>query len=589
LYVADRTASKLYIVDETSFTKMGEVSLPESPWNIAVAPDGEHLLILYGESGTVSVMDLGTMTEETSLSGLNLGLAGAVFSADGTKAYVAHYHAQQGGVSVIDVGIDVGDGVHVVPLDAGEVAEGVDFGNRALNTPPVAEAGGPYTIDEGHDAVLDASGSWDADQPAGTLRYEWDLDGDEVFGETGSEAIRGDELGMYPTFSVAGVDGPSSVTVTLRVTDNAGEFREDIAEITVNNVPPTVEAGNDQTADEGESVSLLAAFHDFGTLDTHTATIDWGDGIVEAGTVAEDSGSGTVSGSHVYADNGEYAVTVTVTDDEGDSGSDSLVVTVNNAAPTILSPGEEWRVIYETDFSEDPGWTTNNSSRFHWDPSDETYYANPINVDFDGHYTYTEVDYQGGDFRQQWDMMADHVDYATILHFDMFDSTNIGRGLGGQRVRAALHTEDRGRTTLLQWVKDTDHGHYYRTSPQWSPDTWYSFVIEYDALASTLDLHITVRDTGQPWASIHLENVEPLDAEMNRLGCTHYSPTGGHQVPGAQAWGKFDNVVFSVPDYVVQDGDGDTSEGHVEVTVTPVNAPPRMPCRDRRRFIQTPS
>ena len=213
----------------------------------------------------------------------------------------------------------------------------------------------------------------------------------------------------------------------------------------------------------------------------------------------------------------------------------------------VATEADEWQVIYETDFSSDPGWITNDSSRFHWSESDETYYANPINVNFGGHYAYTEVNYHGGDFRLECDMMADRVDYATILHFDMFDSTNIGRDLGGQRVRAALHTEDRGRTTLLQWLKDADHGHYYRTSPQWSPDTWYSFVMEYDASASTLDLEITVRDTGQPWASIHLENVEPLDAEMNRLGSTHYSPTGNYQVPGAQAWGKFDNVVLMVP------------------------------------------
>jgi hypothetical protein len=106
---------------------------------------------------------------------------------------------------------------------------------------------------------------------------------------------------------------------------------------------------------------------------------------------------------------------------------------------------------------------------------------------------------------------------------------------------------------------------------------------------SALDADFTVRDTGQPLTSIHLENVGPFDARMNRIGCSKLVEYHSYQVPGAQAWGKFDNVVFSVPDYVVQDDDGDTSEGHVEVTVTPVNDPPRMPCPDRRRFIQTPS
>ena len=46
---------------------------------------------------------------------------------------------------------------------------------------------------------------------------------------------------------------------------------------------------------------------------THTSTIDWGDGTVEAGVVSGSGGSGTVSGSHVYPENGVYTVTVTVT------------------------------------------------------------------------------------------------------------------------------------------------------------------------------------------------------------------------------------------------------------------------------------
>lgn len=139
LYVADKTASKLHIVDGASFTKTDEVPLPETPSSIAIHHDGEHLLVLYGDSGTLSVMDLGTMSEQTRVSGLNIGLSDKVFSADGGKAYVSHYHTAQGGVSIIDVGIESGDGVHVVSLAAGETAEGINFGNHHLQQPPPTE------------------------------------------------------------------------------------------------------------------------------------------------------------------------------------------------------------------------------------------------------------------------------------------------------------------------------------------------------------------------------------------------------------------------------------------------------------------
>jgi hypothetical protein len=120
-------------------------------------------------------------------------------------------------------------------------------------------------------------------------------------------------------------------------------------------VAPTVVAGVDQTADEGELVSLdPATFNDLGTLDTHTATIDWGDGSpIEAGIVTEspfgppgdvNGMDGTVSGSHIYGDDGAFTVTIIVTDDDGGSNSAEFDVTVYNVAPSVSIDG-----IFEVD------------------------------------------------------------------------------------------------------------------------------------------------------------------------------------------------------------------------------------------------
>jgi hypothetical protein len=87
-----------------------------------------------------------------------------------------------------------------------------------------------------------------------------------------------------------------------------------------------------------------ATFVDLGTRDTHTATVSWGDGTpVEAGLVTESpfgppgattGMTGTVSAAHVYGDNGAFTVEVCVTDDDGATGCDSLVATVNNVHPS---------------------------------------------------------------------------------------------------------------------------------------------------------------------------------------------------------------------------------------------------------------
>lgn len=91
-----------------------------------------------------------------------------------------------------------------------------------FNSPPLSSAGGPYTVVRGGRVVLDASGSSDPDQVANTLNFAWDLDGDAIYGETGAAAARGDEVGMQPTFSAAGLSNTGTLTVSLRVTDNGG-------------------------------------------------------------------------------------------------------------------------------------------------------------------------------------------------------------------------------------------------------------------------------------------------------------------------------------------------------------------------------
>ena len=135
-----------------------------------------------------------------------------------------------------------------------------------------------------------------------------------------------------------------------------GLIRE-IIELNPWNSPPVVNAGEEQTVNEGDEVELdPATFTDADKGDTHTATVDWGDGIpVEPGTVVESAGFGTVSGRHIYADNAikvcptdtdgagicinAYEVKVCVTDNNGATTCDNFMVTVNNVPPTVTATG----------------------------------------------------------------------------------------------------------------------------------------------------------------------------------------------------------------------------------------------------------
>ncbi len=145
-------------------------------------------------------------------------------------------------------------------------------------------------------------------------------------------------------------------TVEIKICDEDGDCSgTESMTVTVNNVAPILTAVDDFTIDEGESTTwTLARFTDPGfdcllpdckpqILEDFTGTISWGDGTSGPGTVIETlsytATNGTVSGSHSYADEGTYTVTVWVRDDdEGEADPVSLTITVENVAPTVDTP-----------------------------------------------------------------------------------------------------------------------------------------------------------------------------------------------------------------------------------------------------------
>ena len=142
-------------------------------------------------------------------------------------------------------------------------------------------------------------------------------------------------------------DNPSDdYTVTIQVTDDYSGVGSGNVVHTVNNVAPTVHAPvvDFEPSDEGQSVIASASFTDPGTLDTHTCTVDYGDGTDPvAGTITQGAGSGTCTGpGHTYVDDNptgtssdDYTVTIEVTDDDTGVASNSIDHTVNNVAPVI--------------------------------------------------------------------------------------------------------------------------------------------------------------------------------------------------------------------------------------------------------------
>lgn len=156
------------------------------------------------------------------------------------------------------------------------------------------------------------------------------------------------------TVNCTATDGINSVTESFNVT---------VTPFVPGNVAPTADAGADKNIGEG-----FLGFNGLGSSDSDGLIVnyywDFGDGGNASSNISEMT--------HTYVDNGTYTVTLTVTDDDGATDSDTLTATITNADPTADPAADQFGAegapkIFDLASYNDAGSADTHTATIDWD------------------------------------------------------------------------------------------------------------------------------------------------------------------------------------------------------------------------------
>jgi len=255
-----------------------------------------------------------TESAETALTGESIYFnASASYDPDGV--IVSYFWDFGDGTNATGVNVNhayVDDGTYTVTLtvtDEDKAAAIATSTKTVLNRPPVASfSESAEMVFTGEIIYFNASASYDSDGVI--VSYFWTFgDGTNATGATVEHAYADD--GVY--------------TATLTVTDDDGAIATASAIKTVLNRPPIASfTESATTVYTGEIIyfNATSSYDPDGTIVSYFWT--FGDGTNASGITVD----------HAYVDNGVYAVTLTVTDDDGAITTSTATKTVLNRAPT---------------------------------------------------------------------------------------------------------------------------------------------------------------------------------------------------------------------------------------------------------------
>ncbi|MGH8582471.1 MAG: PKD domain-containing protein, partial [Gammaproteobacteria bacterium] len=198
------------------------------------------------------------------------------------------------------------------------------------NSAPVADAGPDQSVFVNTLVQLDGGGSRDVD--GDTLTYRWSL----LNKPAGSTAVLANDQAVNPSFTV---DKPGSYTVQLIVNDGTVDGAPDQTVVSTQNSRPVADAGDDQTAIVGNTVTLDG--NGSQDADGDNLSFAWSLITQPSSSTAALTGATTATPTFIPDQAGDYIAQLIVDDGQLASPPDTALVTVSvpppNQNPQITS------------------------------------------------------------------------------------------------------------------------------------------------------------------------------------------------------------------------------------------------------------
>lgn len=207
--------------------------------------------------------------------------------------------------------------------------------------------------------------------------------------------------------------------------------------------------------------------------------------------------------------------------------TETLVGTLSIAFALCPNMASGFGPLYFSDFSSDPGWTTDQPENYSWDDSQQVFRATTNNAQPSAsptRYAFTSVDYGGESIQLTFDIELVQLEIEAGVHFGLFDES-LGIGTAPSSPDANFfHVHPARRlngdlvwTLRVRGLNGIELVEHIGLN-LYTEGVWYHCVMTFDANADSASLTITERDSGDFIGATSLSNIGGLPNDLDFLG-----------------------------------------------------------------------